>query len=209
MKDARLSYHDRMAVLGPQPVEMHARAMDNLRYIRRTIERAGSFTAVPGLGGMLMGSVALVAAWVAGGQTGSPRWLASWTSAAALAMLVGLIGAAFKSRRVRIPLLSGPGRKFAAGFAPAMIVGAILTLVFFRAGISGFLPGTWLLLYGAAIVSGGAASVRVVPLMGACFMVTGAAALLLPAALGNVLLAVGFGGFHIVFGTIIAVKYGG
>jgi hypothetical protein len=90
-----------------------------------------------------------------------------------------------------------------------MIVGAILTFVFFKAGISGFLPGTWLLLYGAAIVSGGAASVRVVPLMGACFMVTGAAALLLPPSFGNVLLAVGFGGFHIVFGTIIAVKYGG
>lgn len=209
MQGRKAVYHECMAVLGPQPVEMHARAMDNLRYIRRTIERAGSFTAVPGLGGMLMGSVALVAAWVAGRETGSARWLASWTSAAGLAVLIGVVGAALKARRVRIPLLSGPGRKFAAGFAPAMIVGAILTFVFFQAGISGFLPGTWLLLYGAAIVSGGAASVRVVPLMGVCFMVTGAAALLLPPSFGNVLLAVGFGGFHILFGTIIAVKYGG
>jgi hypothetical protein len=112
-----------------------------------------------------------------------------------------------------LPLLSGPGRKFVAGFAPAMLAGAVLSAVLFRAHAPEFLPGMWMLLYGAAVVSGGSASVRVVPLMGACFMVLGAMALWWPGAGiplgGDALLAAGFGGLHIIFGTIIAVKYGG
>ena len=183
--------------------------MDNLRYIRRTIERAGSFTAVPGIGGMLMGSTALAAAWLAQRQTVSVRWLAVWLGEGLVALLVGIAGAAVKSRRVNMPLLSGPGYKFVAGFAPAMLAGALLTAVLFREGLTAFLPGTWLLLYGAGVVSGGGNSVRVVPLMGACFMAAGAVGLLAPGVPGDIVLASGFGGLHIIFGTVIAVKYGG
>jgi hypothetical protein len=198
-----------MATPRPEPVPLHEHAMDNLRYIRRTLERAGEFTAVPGVGGMFMGSTALVAAWIAGPRTSAPRWLEVWLVEAVAALLVGIAGAALKSRRVRLPLLSGPGRKFVAGFAPAMLAGAVLTVALWRLGVPEVLPSVWLLLYGAAVVSGGAASVRIVPAMGACFMLAGAVALFLPAASGDVLLAAGFGGLHIVFGAIIAVKYGG
>lgn len=200
---------DSMAALRPEPVEIHAHAMDNLRYIRRTIERAGSFTAVPGLGGVLMGSTALVAAWIAGPGTSSHYWITVWLAEAALALLIGIVGAAVKSRRARLPLLSGPGRKFVAGFAPAMIAGGVLSASLVRAGMSDLLPGAWLLLYGAGVMAGGWASVRIVPLMGACFMAAGAAGLLANSLPGYILLAAGFGGLHIVFGTIIAVKYGG
>ena len=182
--------------------------MDNLRYIRRTLERAGSFTAVPGMGGVAMGMVALLAARLAVLQPGAGGWLAVWALAAAVAMAIGIAGAALKSRRFQIPLFSGPGRKFIAGFVPALLAGAVLTAVFYRAGISGFLPGVWLLLYGAAVLSGGSASVRVVPIMGACFMFVGTVALLLP-GWNDILLPVGFGGLHLIFGTVIAVKYGG
>jgi hypothetical protein len=192
----------------PEPLAIHDHAMDNLRYIRRTIERAGSFTAVPGIGGMIMGSTALAAAWLASRQ-GHGRWLAVWIGEAFLALLIGIVGAELKSRRAKLPLLSGPGRKFIAGFAPAMLAGGLLTIVLFQAGSITLLPGTWMLLYGAGVVSGGGASVRVVPLMGACFMAVGAAALLWPAVSGDTLLAGAFGGLHILFGTVIAVKYGG
>jgi hypothetical protein len=198
-----------MATPRPEPVQLHEHAMNNLRYIRRTLERAGEFTAVPGVGGMLMGSTALVAAWIAGPRTSAPRWLAVWLLEAVVALLIGIAASTLKSRRVRIPLLRGPGRKFVAGFTPAMLAGAVLTVVLLRQGMPAILPGVWLLLYGAAVVSGGAASVRVVPVMGACFMLAGALALFLPAASGDVLLAAGFGGVHVIFGAIIAVKYGG
>jgi len=197
-----------MATPRPEPVLLHEHAMDNLRYIRRTLERAGEFTAVPGIGGVLMGSTALVAAWIAGPRTAASRWLVVWLVEAVVALLVGIAAAAVKSQRVQIPLLSGPGRKFVAGFAPAMLAGAVLTAVLYRLGVVAALPGVWLLLYGAGVVSGGGASVRVVPAMGALFMLAGTLALLLPSA-GDLLLPVGFGGLHIIFGTIIAVKYGG
>src|ERR1017187_8124944 len=126
-----------------QPVELHAHAMDNLKYIRQTMERAGSFTAVPGKGGVLMGAVAVLAAGLAHRQAGASAWLAVWTAAALIAMAIGILGAALKSRRFRIPLFSGPGRKFVAGFAPALLAGAVMMAVFYPPGISGFLPGGW------------------------------------------------------------------
>ncbi|MBZ5580190.1 MAG: hypothetical protein LAP40_26825 [Acidobacteriia bacterium] len=192
-----------------EPAELHERAMDNLRYIRQTMERAGSFTSVPGVGGILMGLTALAAALAAARQAEARRWLAVWVVEAVVALLIGVAATARKSARARMPLLSAPGRRFVAGFMPAMAAGAVLTMVLFRAGGLAFLPGIWLLLYGTSVVSGGAASVRVVPLMGACFMVAGVVALAGPAGWGNLLLAGGFGGLHILFGIVITVKYGG
>jgi hypothetical protein len=192
----------------PDPVGIQSHAMDNLRYIRRTMERAGSFTAVPGVGGALMGATALAASWLSGRRPTAHWHLAVWFGEACLALAIGIAGAALKSRRANISLLSGPGRKFVAGFAPPILAGTLLTAVMYRAGLWALLPGLWLLLYGASVVSGGAASVRIVPLMGACFMLCGAVALLLP-SLGGALLAAGFGGLHVAFGLVIAVKYGG
>lgn len=193
----------------PEPVALQDTALDNLRYIRRTMERAGSFTAVPGVGGVLMGATALVAAWIAGSQVDSPHWLAVWITEAVLALLIGIVAASRKAASAKMPLFSAPGRKFVTAFVPSMAAGALLTLVLFQAGTFSLLPGIWMLLYGAGVISGGGASVRIVPIMGACFMVVGAVAVLTPASWGNPLLALGFGGLHVVFGLAISVKYGG
>lgn len=198
-----------MAVPRSKPVELHSHAMDNLRYIRGTMERAGSFTAVPGLGGVLMGSSALVAAWLATSLTRTGHWMTVWTVECAIGVVIGATAAAMKARRMNSPLLSGPGRKFIAVFSPAILAGVVLTLVFHQADLTWFLPGIWLLLYGTAVVSAGWGSVRAVPLMGLCFMIIGTVALAMPDLPGDVLLAAGFGGLHIVFGTVIAVKHGG
>ena len=192
----------------PESIQLEEHALDNLRYIRRTMERAGSFTAVPGVGGALMGCTALFAAWLSTRRPNSDWHLAVWLLEACLALTIGIAGTALKSRRANIPLFSGPGRKFVAGFAPPMLAGGLLTAVLFHAGAPALLPGTWLLLYGTGVLSGGASSVRVVPLMGACFMAVGGAALVVP-AWGPAALAAGFGGLHLIFGVVIAVKYGG
>jgi hypothetical protein len=45
--------------------------------------------------------------------------------------------------------------------------------------------------------------------MGVLFMTLGAISFLAPAAWGNVFMAAGFGGLHIIFGIIIARNHGG
>src|SRR5260370_18838882 len=149
-----------MATPRTQPAELHEHAMDNLKYIRKTLERAGSFTAVPGKGGMLMGVVALLAARLAAGQPGAGGWLAIWTGAAIIALAIGIAGAALKSRRFQMPLFSGPGRKFITGFPPAIVAGAVMTAGIYRAGISGCFPGVLLLHLLAALLTRRSSSAR-------------------------------------------------
>lgn len=193
----------------PEPVALHDRAMDNLRFIRETMERSASFTAVSGGAGIGMGTIALLAARVAAVQPTPARWVAVWLVAATLSFVTAVAGMARKSRAVGMPLLSGPGRKFAFSFAPPIVVGGILTLAFALRGDVALLPGTWLLLYGAAVVTGGAHSVRIVPLMGVLFILLGAGALLTPPSFGDAFMAAGFGVLHLVFGALIARRHGG
>jgi hypothetical protein len=187
---------------------LHARAMDNLSFIRSTMERATAFTAVPGWGGVAMGATALGATALAHSRPPA-EWLAVWLSASVIALAIGGWAMALKARRGGTSVLSYSGRRFVLSYVPPLAVGALLTLVLMRAGLYDALPGTWLLLYGTGVVTGGAFSVRVVPLMGLCFMALGAFALLLPSAWGEWLMAAGFGGLHIIFGLIIARRYGG
>jgi hypothetical protein len=193
----------------PGPVALDDHARDNLRFIRETMERASSFTAVSGWGGVAMGITALGAAAVAARQPSSLSWLITWLAEAVIGLSIALFTTSTKARRANLSMLSGPGRKFVLSLAPPLAVGALLTLILFRAELLWAIPGVWLLLYGTGVVTGGAFSVRIVPLMGLCFMVLGTVALFSPINWGNIFLAAGFGGLHIIFGTVIARNYGG
>lgn len=173
------------------------------------MERAGSFTAVPGWGGVVIGFTAFAAAMISSHQPSAARWIVVWLAEAALAMVLAMLAVAKKARAAHVPLFSAPGRKFALGFAPPMVVGGLLTAALYRDNDLRLLPGMWLLLYGTAVVSGGSFSVRVVPIMGVCFIALGAATLISPASWGNAYMMAGFGGLQIVFGLVIARKYGG
>ncbi len=191
------------------PLALHDRAMDDLRYIRETMERSGSFTHVSGLGVMAMGVIALAAAALAWGATDLWAWLGAWLGAAGLSFAAASSLMARKARAEGIPLLTGPGRKFAWNVVPPLVVGAVLTVACLAAGTTSLLPGSWLMLYGAAVVAAGSHSVRPVPLMGVLFMAVGAAALLAPARWGDAFMAAGFGGLHLAFGLVIWRRHGG
>ena len=190
-------------------VSINQRALENLEYIRDTMQRAGAFTAVPGWGGILMGVSALMTAVVSSRLPSYDWWVASWIAEAALAIAIGSWAMAQKAKAAKSALLDGPGRKFALNLCPAMIAGALLTVVLYRQHLFDLMPGIWLLLYGASVVTSGAFSVKVVPIMGMCFMALGAVALFTPFEWANWFMAAGFGVLHIAFGIVIARRYGG
>src|SRR5271165_1451671 len=182
---------------------------DDLRFIRDTMERSAAFTAVSGWGHVLLGVTALGAAWLAARQSSPFAWLQIWLAEGLLAVVIGLLSCTWKANRRGLPLFSGPARKVALSLAPPLVAGAFLTFLLFRAGLESALPATWLLLYGAGIITGGAFSVAALPVMGVSFMLLGGLAVLGPAPWGNWFLAAGFGGLHIVFGILIARRHGG
>jgi hypothetical protein len=190
-------------------VALHDRAAENLRFIRSAMERAGSFTAVPGRGGIWIGATALAAAYVAGTPATSRWWLAVWLAEAGVAAAIGIVATARKARRSAVSLAAGPARRFALAYVPPLAAGGVLTVVFASNGLVERLPGMWLLLYGAAVAAGGAFSVRIVPAMGLGFMAAGVLSFVAPAVWGNLFMAGGFGGLHIAFGLAIAKRYGG
>lgn len=199
----------RPTVTPAAPIGLHDQAMDNLRFIRDTMENAGSFTAVPGVGVMIVGATALFAAFAAHLSSGPRAWLAVWIGEAFLALALGIGFSARKARRAGNALLSRPFHRFVFAMAPPILAGAVITIMLESAGLVRFMPAVWLLLYGAGVACAGAFSVRVVPVMGLSFLALGAIAAVTPPVWSDALLAIGFGGLHVLFGWIIARRYGG
>lgn len=190
-------------------IDLRSRAQDDLRAIRTAMEGSSRFTSVSGVGEMAVGVTALLAAWLAAGRSSSSAWLGVWFTEAILAGGLSLVAAGWKARRTGGTLWSLPARRFALSLAPPLVAGAALTPVFYRAGLIDLLPGAWMLLYGTGVVTGGAFSIRTVPLTGVAFMLVGVAALALPGLGRDAWMALGFGGIHLVFGALLAARHGG
>lgn len=183
--------------------------MDNLRFIRETMERAGTFTAVSGWGTVVIGVTAIVAALIAAQAPDSSTWIAIWFAEAGIAGGISVASMTIKAHQANMALFSGQVRKLLLSFAPPLLAGSVLTLALHQRGAFGLVPAIWMLLYGAGVISAGTYSVRIVPFMGAGFMLFGAVALLAPAAWTTALLIGSFGGLHILFGILIARRHGG
>ncbi len=193
---------------GAEVHDLRDHALDHLSYIRKTMEGAGEFTAVPGWGLVAVGLSALVSAVFAHGLKGS-EWLNVWLVEAVIAGLIAGWSIDRKSRRAEQLWFVGPGRRALLCFTPTVAVAAILTVWFVSMDIYAPLPGVWLSLYGAALLAAGTYSVRPVPVSGAVFMLLGLVTLFLPAGMARAAMIFGFGGVHVLFGLWIARRYGG
>lgn len=183
--------------------------IEQLRFIRQTMESAGSFTAVPGWGQIYIGITALGAAWLASRQLTAAGWIQVWLTEAVLALGIAAWSIVEKAKRANQSLDSQPARKVALSLTPPIVAGGVLTWVLFQSGLTAAIPAMWLMLYGTGVMAAGAFSVSVVPVMGLCLFATGALAVITPESWHNAEMAVGFGVLHIVFGGIIARRHGG
>ncbi len=190
-------------------VPIQSRAADDLRFIRQTMERSTTFTAVPGLGGAAMGIIGAAAAIAGSLQPTAERWLAAWIVAAAVAFVIGSLAMRRKALQAGVPLTGALARRFALSLSAPLAAGAALTVGLAQSGNWSLMPSVWLLLYGAGVVTGGMVSVPVVPVVGLCFMALGVFAMVTPPEWGNVWLGLGFGLLHVAFGLYIARKHGG
>ncbi len=192
-----------------QPLAVPPTALDDLQYIRDTMRQAASFTAFPGWDMVIIGVLALIASLLTSRVATVSAWLIIWSATAALSAALAIAGMVRKARRAGDPLWSIPARKFVTNFTPPLIAGAILTGMMYAAGFHGHYVPLWLLLYGTSVIAGGSLSVRPVPLMGVLFMLLGVGAVFAPPRLDPWFMAAGFGALHIVFGVVIARRYGG
>lgn len=187
----------------PPVSSVYEHAEGQLRVIRAAMERAGSFTALPGWGGVLMGGVGILAGLVAG-RTHEPReWVLVWLAAAGLAVPVGVAAMVHRARLGDVDLGAGVARRFVLCLATPIGAGVILSAALLQRESYDLLPTVWLTLYGAGVVVAGVFSIRIITVLGVSFMGLGLAAAFVPWWLATVLVAVGFGGLHLLSGAIV------
>jgi hypothetical protein len=188
-------------------VAIDSHALGTLNYIRASIEAAGAF-AVPGIAGIAMGVVGIVATLVASIPGLTAYWLEIWLIAAMAAAASGVLFIARHSRQPAAGMLyRGPARKFVLSLCPSLLAGAVLTVVLRQEGLSSLIPGAWLVLYGCAVLSASmmtnAAIMRRIAMMGGLFVVCGVVAFQIGPRWHNLALGLGFGVLHLVFGILI------
>ena len=183
--------------------------LDQLEFIRQTMEGATSFTAVPGWGMVTLGATAVAVALLAHSIASQTAWVLLWLGEALVAAIVALVAMVKKTGSIAKLATNIPARRCALSLLPPLAAGGVLTVVMMNDRLYQALPGMWLMLYGVAVITGGAFSVRVIPVMGICFAVFGTIALALPANWANGIMAAGFGGLHVLFGLLIARRHGG
>lgn len=186
------------------------RAADDLAYVRQVLDRSENFSAVPGLGGIGMGTVALGAAWFARVQPGIDRWMMVWVGAAVVACAIGAVAVVRKARRRGQPLDSGAAKRFSRGLLPPLLLGLVLTVAAWQATSWTLLVPIWLGCYGVGVLAAGAVSTAsVVPRFGMSLLVCAAIAAALPQPWQDVMMAIGFGVGHLITGEIVRRRYGG
>ena len=188
------------------PAAIESRALGTLAYIRASIESSSSMD-VPGMAGIVMGIIGVLAAIVVSLPRWAAHWLGIWLAAAVVALVLGGALVARQIARRGHARYLGPVRKFLLCLCPALLAGAVLTLVLGTAGETRVIPGMWLLLYGCAVLSASTVTVagiaRLICMMGGLFVVLGLMTFALPAAAHTAMLGLGFGLLHIIFGFLI------
>jgi hypothetical protein len=188
------------------PVPIESRALGTLAYIRTSIESSSSMD-VPGMAGIVMGIIGVLAAIVVSVPRLAPHWLVIWLFAAPVALLFGGALVARQIARRGHTRYLGPARKFLLCLCPSLLAGAVLTWVLWTTRMTSLIPGMWLLLYGCAVLSASTVTIagiaRLICVMGALFVALGSMTFVLPTTVHTAMLGLGFGVLHIIFGILI------
>jgi hypothetical protein len=183
-------------------VALDTHAAATLQYIRSTMDAAVSLS-IPGSAGIAMGTVGVVAAAMSSAPALHGYWLPIWLSAAVIAATLSGLRMARQSSLQGFTLFGAPVRKLLLCLFPGLFAGAVMTGVLWESANSHAIPGSWLLLYGCALVSASATTTRMIGILGGLFVVLGLVGFALPDQWQMAALGAGFGGLHLLFGVLI------
>lgn len=179
--------------------EPHSAAV--LRALREAL-RSPATIAVPSSAGITVGAIGLGAAALASTEAFRPYWLEVWLIAAPAAAAAGALVLSEQTSGNRACRRGAAVLKFFARLLPSLFAGAVLTVVFWRAGIVHPIPGMWLLLYGCALIHASTIASRGLAILGGLFTALALVAFGLPESQQLAILGVGFGELHILHGIV-------
>lgn len=205
-------------------VEAHHEAQTNLRLIRELMERSTKYSTFSGLSGVLAGTVAILGClsqwkWV---QTLGPieqkrAFLLNWSIVLILAIGMDYLLTKRRAPLVGKTIISRLGKQMILASLPGLGMGTLLTLSLLQHGFLDLIYPFWMLAYGAAVCAVGLFSQVEVSKLGWAFFVTGFVTFVFDFLIsdanlrltgGLIMTAVTFGGFHIIYGLVMARRVG-
>ncbi len=197
--------------------------IEDIKEIRKIMDRSTRFLSLSGMSGITSGIIALIGAFLAyatiyDGQDYMQYRKALLTSDSptqilliAIVILVLSIGCAyfFTTRRAKKnneTLWDEHAKKMLINMAIPLVTGGILSLIFIFKGFVGLAAPLTLIFYGLALVNGSKYTYDEIRSLGLMEIGLG----LLSAyfiGYGLIFWAVGFGGLHIIYGIVMHYKY--
>jgi len=177
------------------------------------MERAGRYSHVSALSAAVAGALALAGAIVSkvlqvnyNVPARAAPLAAVWGAVLCLSILQAAAFHIAKCRRRGEPAWSHLTCQVVVAMLPALFVGAAITVYGFQTGQLDLLPPIWLLAYGSSLMGLGLYAGGRIQIVGALFMLLGAAGLWWWKEYGLRLMFAGFGGLHILLGVLLAWK---
>lgn len=187
------------------------------------MERSSKFISLSGLSGILAGVYALIGAIAAYFIIGHPGinytdltflqllnalpWLI-WIAIAVLvaSVLTSVILSYKKAKRNGQPIWGNTSKALLFHMSVPLLTGGLLMIIFLRQGYFGTAAPAMLVFYGLALIGASNFTFTDIKYLGLCEIALGLIAAFIP-GYGLAFWAIGFGILHIVYGSVMYLKY--
>jgi len=202
---------------------MDKKYQEDIAHIYAMMERSSRFISLSGLSGIVAGVVALIAAGLAYywmreqgslylddrhfGDSGLlVKLVITGLAALAAALFCGIFFTLRKSRKQQQPVWNALTRRLLLSLALPLVAGGLFCIALMMQGHFVFVAPATLVFYGLALVNAGKYTFRDIEFLGIGELVLGLAGMFFT-GYGLLFWAAGFGLLHIVYGTLMHLKY--
>ena len=180
-----------------------SQAARNLEVIRTLMERTARYRLLTAWAALAAGALALAGAGLCTliDPADPIAFGAVWGLVFVGALLATIVGSLARGRERGEVVWSRQARAVVLALAPGLFSAAVLTAFFFVRGDHLYLPGVWMLCFGMGAMSTAAYSPRPIVYLGVAMLMLGPVALAVGPAWAVPMMALGFGGGHLILGA--------